>query len=236
MGQGMCAGLRDALNIAWKLDLVLRGLVPDDLLDTIGSERQSHNEWIINLAVEMGRLSCQLDPAVAAERDASMRAAGAIPPLQFAPLSEGLIRRERDGSAAPLAGRLSVQGHVAANGHEGRFDDVVARGFVLVAAEGDPSADLSPEQAAALDALEATVVSLDDLDDLDGRLTAWLSAHGAHAVLIRPDFYVFGSAATANDVPALVEDLRIQLMVNKREDTRWRTSPQRSSPSSTTST
>jgi 2-polyprenyl-6-methoxyphenol hydroxylase-like FAD-dependent oxidoreductase/catechol 2,3-dioxygenase-like lactoylglutathione lyase family enzyme len=225
LGQGLCAGLRDALNIAWKLDLVLKGLAADALLDTIGPERQTHNEWIINLAVEMGRVSCQLDPAAAAERDASMRAAGEMPPLQFAPLSEGLIRHERGGSAAPLAGQLSVQGCFAANGREGRFDDVVARGFVLIAAEGDPSADLTSEQAAVLEALETTVVSLEDLDDLDGRLTAWLSGHSAHAVLIRPDFYVFGSAATACDVPALVEDLRIQLMLNKREDTHMADEP-----------
>src|SRR5204862_3942833 len=50
MGQGLCAGMRDALNIAWKLDLVLRGLAREELLDTVGAERQAQNEWIINLA------------------------------------------------------------------------------------------------------------------------------------------------------------------------------------------
>ena len=38
-GQGMCAGLRDAANLAWKLDLVLRGPRPRALLDTYASER-----------------------------------------------------------------------------------------------------------------------------------------------------------------------------------------------------
>src|SRR4029450_8827214 len=47
LGQGLCAGLRDAANLAWKLDLVLRGLASDGLLDTVTEERQPHNEWVI---------------------------------------------------------------------------------------------------------------------------------------------------------------------------------------------
>ena len=40
LGQGLCSGLRDAANVAWKLDLVLRGLAPERLLDTVDTERQ----------------------------------------------------------------------------------------------------------------------------------------------------------------------------------------------------
>ena len=42
LGQGMCSGIRDAANLAWKLDLVLRGLAPDGLLDTYQEERAPH--------------------------------------------------------------------------------------------------------------------------------------------------------------------------------------------------
>jgi hypothetical protein len=47
--------------------------------------------------------------------------------------------------------------------------------------------------------------------DVDGRLTEWLGRHGAHAVLVRPDFYVFGSVASPAGLPSLVDDLRGRL-------------------------
>ena len=62
----------------------------------------------------------------------------------------------------------------------------------------------------------STVASLDPgapagVRDLDGRLTDWLGRHGAHAVLVRPDFYVFGSAASPAELPSLFDDLRERL-------------------------
>ncbi len=98
LGQGLCSGLRDAANVAWKLDLVLRGVAEEALLDTVEAERQPQNEWVINLAVELGRVLCELDVGVAAERDAALRAAGAPPAPEFAPLTGGLLRRGADGA------------------------------------------------------------------------------------------------------------------------------------------
>ena len=224
LGQGLCSGLRDAANLAWKLDLVLRRLAPAELLDTIDSERQPQNEAIIRLAIELGRVLCQLDPQAAAERDAMLRQVEAPPPLDLPPLSDGLLHRPGDGRSDPLAGSLSVQGVVRRGGREGRFDDVVGRGFQLIVAGGDPLAALSSDQRALIDALDMSVASLDPaapggVRDVDGRLMAWLTDHEAHAVLVRPDFYVFGSCRSAGELPELLDDLRSQLQLTIRPTT-----------------
>jgi hypothetical protein len=218
LGQGLCSGLRDAANVAWKLDLVLRGLAPERLLDTVDTERQPQNEAVIRLAIELGKVLCQLDPQVAAERDAMLRQAGPPPPLELASLDEGVLHQPASGRSEPLAGALSVQGLVARAGRRGRFDDVVGRGFQLIVADGDPLAELSGEQRALIDTLDMAVASLDPaapqgVRDADGRLTGWLAEHGAHAVLVRPDFYVFGSASSPSELPELLEDLRAQLQM-----------------------
>jgi 2-polyprenyl-6-methoxyphenol hydroxylase-like FAD-dependent oxidoreductase/catechol 2,3-dioxygenase-like lactoylglutathione lyase family enzyme len=216
LGQGLCSGLRDAANLAWKLDLVLRGVASAELLDTIDPERMPQNEWVIRVAIELGRVLCELDPQAAARRDAALRAAHEPPPLELAPLEGGMIRRGSEQSPDPLAGKLSVQGLVAADGLRGRFDDVVGRGWALIAAAGDPLEHLDAGQRALLRSLDASVASLragapGGITDVDGRLTRWLNEFGVHAVVVRPDFYVFGSAASPADLPTLVSDLAAQL-------------------------
>ena len=149
LGQGLCSGLRDAANLAWKLDLVLRGLAARELLDTIDPERQPQNEAIIRLAIELGKVLCQLDPQAAAERDAMLRQVDAPPPLELPPLSGGALHRPAGAGSDPLAGVLSVQGMVRRAGREGRFDDVVGRGFQLIVAGGDPLASAFERAACA---------------------------------------------------------------------------------------
>jgi 3-(3-hydroxy-phenyl)propionate hydroxylase len=42
------------------------------------------------------------------------------------------------------------------------------------------------------------------LQDVDGDLTRWFAAHQAAAVLLRPDFYVYGIAHDAPDLRRLI--------------------------------
>jgi 2-polyprenyl-6-methoxyphenol hydroxylase-like FAD-dependent oxidoreductase len=46
-GQGMNTGMQDACNLAWKLALVVRGLVPDSLLDSYSAERSPVAEQVL---------------------------------------------------------------------------------------------------------------------------------------------------------------------------------------------
>ncbi|WP_426574910.1 bifunctional 3-(3-hydroxy-phenyl)propionate/3-hydroxycinnamic acid hydroxylase [Aquihabitans sp. McL0605] len=110
-GQGMCSGLRDAANLAWKLDLVLTGTSSPDLLDAYEVERTDNVRAVIDFSMELGRVICITDPAEAAERDTLMAggvdgdAVAAPPPLPG--VTGGLVH---DGD--PLHGLLFAQGRV----------------------------------------------------------------------------------------------------------------------------
>ena len=161
MGQGMCTGIRDAFNLAWKLDLVLRGIGTDRLLDTYTPERRPQSESIVRLSMEMGRISCERDPAAAAERDAALRAVESAPPPILLPgLTDGVVGRNGTGDATPMAGELSVQGTVREGSREGRFDDVVGTGWIVLTVAGNPRDGLTGEQLSFLDALGARFASL----------------------------------------------------------------------------
>ena len=207
LGQGMCSGIRDAANLAWKLDLVVRGLAGDTLLDTFTSERRPHTEALIGISTTMGSVVCVSNPDHAAGRDAAFRSGEFVPPpIEAPPLGPGLS----------AGGRLSVQGEVVAGGRRGRLDDVVGRGFVLIADGHDPRALLGPDETAFIERLDAKLVQLggdgpDAIADADGRMTAWLRREHLAAALVRPDYYVFGGAESAAEIPGLVSELQARL-------------------------
>jgi flavoprotein hydroxylase len=208
-GQGMCSGIRDAANLAWKLDLVLREIAPTRLLDTYSSERRAHVQHAIAMSVELGKVICVTDPDEAAKRDAFMTGQGAdpakiLPPLPPLTLTDGVIYRNPQGSPAPGAGTLTPQPQVTVAGRAGLLDDVVGPGFVLLCAD-DPQSYLADEENEFLDVLVTNRVVVDSPRQL---LPLGMECEAA---LIRPDHYLFGSATRMADLPAIVNDLRKQL-------------------------
>jgi len=218
-GQGACSGLRDSMNLSWKLDLVLRGVAPIELLDSYMVERRPHVHQITAWAIEVGKIACTRDPEIAAQRDAVLRSGQTPPPSIDAPkVTTGILHRTAGGELAPAAGELSPQGTVERDGRRGRFDDVVGWGFTLIARGTDPLSVLSADQQAFLEELHCIPVALggsepNSVIDAGGEYDAFFTHNGVEAVLVRPDFTVFGGAATLAELPAVVDDLREQLGV-----------------------
>jgi flavoprotein hydroxylase len=226
-GQGMCSGFRDAANLAWKLDLVLAGRADAGLLDSYGEERRAHVRHAVTMSVELGKVICVVRPAAAADRDAAMltaRERGIDPPAArraaVHPLETGLLHRDADGRPARHAGAATPQARVAAAGRTGLFDDVVGLGFVLLATV-DPAAVLGERRLSALAAAGARVVRVRStgtedagphtVADVDYVYLPYLAALGSVAVLVRPDFYLFGAARDEPGLRELVDDLVRQL-------------------------
>jgi len=99
MGQGMCSGLRDDFNLAWKLNLVLDGRADASLLDTYQTERAPHVSDIIDLSMFLGRMICQPDVAEAAARDQMFLGGQAPPPPPFPRLTAGLLDAQAPAAA-----------------------------------------------------------------------------------------------------------------------------------------
>jgi 2-polyprenyl-6-methoxyphenol hydroxylase-like FAD-dependent oxidoreductase len=217
MGQGMCSGIRDAKNLTWKLDLVLRGITGDELLDTYEREREPHTrDWTV-ISLEAGKIPCTLDPQIARERDEKFRS-GWLPPMpNFPKLETGILQAgDRPGG---LAGQLSLQAPVERNGRVDLFDNHFSpRGFTIISTVADPRSVLDQRQIAFLEKLRTTFAYIGpraagnvDAVDIDRTYTDYFDSHGIAAVINRPDFYVFGAAAEMSDLPALVDQLIEQL-------------------------
>jgi 2-polyprenyl-6-methoxyphenol hydroxylase-like FAD-dependent oxidoreductase len=214
MGEGMCTGIRDANNLAWKLDLVLRGLAAADVLQSYTTERLPFVHHSVNVSVEMGKVSCLLDPMAAAGRDAVMRSAMAPPPPAPPRMLGPLVNA--DASDA-LAGSLSVQGTLEGDDSVARrADGVLGAGFTLIVRTGDPLATIDAETLTWFGSVGGTIATLDPtvegfIRDADGRLTRWMDSHGVAVVLSRPDQYVYGSSPRNEGTSALLNQLRVSL-------------------------
>jgi len=217
MAEGMCSGLRDANNLAWKLDLVLRGIASDTLLVTYTSERRHQNEALVGISMEMGKVSCVLDVAAAAARDAAFRSGQVPPPARRPGLGDGVLHHPVDGND-PVAGWPAVQGRVAGPWGTGLTDEVVGAGFAVICAVGDPRQLLDHDHLEFLDHIGAHLFTLDPsipgaLRDVDGALLGWLTSYRLEAVISRPDFYAFGGVPYVSQLPELIDDLRKQLLL-----------------------
>jgi 2-polyprenyl-6-methoxyphenol hydroxylase-like FAD-dependent oxidoreductase len=200
-GQGMCAGLRDASNLAWKLDLVLDGHAAPGLLATYDQERRPSADAAIEFSMELGKVICVPDPAEAAARDEGMASMydGGISEVPGLPgIASGLI-----AVGAPLAGEVFPQGE-----RDGRlFDDVHGVGWRLVTIDPDGTG-LDPVLVAWFESIGGAVIrATDSAADLVG----WFEKHGVRWALQRPDFNLFGTATDRDGATALVVDLRGQL-------------------------
>ncbi|MFB6549447.1 bifunctional 3-(3-hydroxy-phenyl)propionate/3-hydroxycinnamic acid hydroxylase [Streptomyces sp. NPDC056405] len=222
-GQGMCSGMRDAINLAWKLDLVLAGRADADLLDTYTSERSEHVQHAIGMSMALGQVICVLDPEDAAARDKRMIAAGAdpqhaLPPTPPPVLGDGVLKRAPDGSRARGVGHLSPQYEVTYEGRTALLDDLTGGGFTVLTDGPGPLQALDAADREFLTGIGASVVPLHAesapaegyLDAPDGYLPH-MREYGHVAAVIRPDFYLFGAAADGPGLKDLIGQLRGQL-------------------------
>lgn len=179
MGQGMCAGIRDAANLGWKLALCAKGLAEPALLDSYQDERIPHVRAFIETAVRLGGLINALDGKGALDM-ASQNAKG----------------ETRMQTINPALGSSDLGGMLSADdAHRGklfdqptladgrRMDDVTGYGPVLVARNALP-ADIAPA---------VPVLSAAHHPALNGPMDAL----GVDAVLLRPDGYIAATASAA---------------------------------------
>ncbi len=180
IGQGLCAGLRDAMNLAWKLAGVVNGWLPEGALDTYERERVRHARYMIRFALAMGAAMTAGGEAGNLIRRVLVPRLHLIPGVRDkivdsttpALRSSALVHKAR---GRRLAGRLCPN-PVLAEGK--RFDEVIGPRFALIT-----SGVLSPPQQDEVRRRGAVVVPAHPGTEL----ALWLQAGRARAAVVRPD-------------------------------------------------
>ncbi len=202
MAQGMCAGIRDAQNLGWKLDRIVRGRSSPDLLDTYRSEREPHVRAFIELTVQMGRLINTTASALAAGNVAEAGGGRQKLAMLRPSLGPGLAV-----GASEWTGRLFPQPHLSTGE---RLDDRIGNRAALVLKPG--GGERLPAGATRRAAGEDIAV----VDDNAPELAEWFDSKGLAAAFLRPDRYILGVAADADSVAELMAAAAGNLPRNER--------------------
>jgi 3-(3-hydroxy-phenyl)propionate hydroxylase len=176
LGQGLCSGIRDAANLAWKLRLVADGRAADRLLDTYGEERMPHAAGVVAHAVDTGRLIDELSGRTPPQTGLDAAYGGSRP---FPILRGGMLQGDH-----PSVGRQFPQPTIGGQ----PLDQMLGDEFAIVVDGASIVADLD-ERWTSL----ARIVELPA-----GSIPMTLPPGGA--VIVRPDRYV---AAVVHDTEQL---------------------------------
>ncbi|MGY1875652.1 bifunctional 3-(3-hydroxy-phenyl)propionate/3-hydroxycinnamic acid hydroxylase MhpA [Nocardia gipuzkoensis] len=249
IGQGMNSGVRDADNLSWKLTAIIEHGAAPQILDSYESERRPHAEAMIDLSVLNKKLVSIDNKVLAAARDIGLTTALRVPGLggwirgaKMKPRPRfrrgaylGLPRRGLRGIEGTLAPQPEVRDY---DGRHRRLDEALGIGFAILGYGVDPRRAFGAGELAILRNLDAAFVTVyplggrpqgkpgegrDDVEDHTGTLTRWFGKAGLRTggvVVLRPDRFVFGTAAAGQGAPLIAELVR-QLGVSAQP----RTSP-----------
>ncbi len=214
-GQGMNSGVRDAVNLAWKLAAVARGELGPCLLDSYAVERPPHAWSLIRMALRIGSFMQPKSRGSARLMQGALRAISLYAPardyilqLKFKPkprFDAGFFVPDAAPNDAMRAGQLLVQPSVELpDGKRVLLDDVLGNSFACIgwsAAADEPALN---ETLAGLRANRLVILrkhkpfpevaplpaGMRIVRDCDGVLENLLDGIHAHALLLRPDRHV----------------------------------------------
>ncbi|MBW2245212.1 MAG: bifunctional 3-(3-hydroxy-phenyl)propionate/3-hydroxycinnamic acid hydroxylase [Deltaproteobacteria bacterium] len=208
LGQGLNAGFRDVINLAWKLPRVLDGSSDESLLETYAQERDGHARDLVEWAVAVGKLMEVLAATEAGEApegpSEDLQRSGYGQGRTVPPLRGGVVIEEQVGEGR-WTGNLFAQPTVETpDGEQVMLDELLGSGFAVV---GRAASDVAvpPASRAFLKSIGASTVSLAELKLQHGKFDSLFESHAV--AIVRPDRYVFG----VTDDEHSLEDLLARL-------------------------
>ena len=243
LGQGLCSGIRDAANLAWKLVHIKRCGFNAALLDSYRDERRPHVVAVVAAAKEFGEIVGELDMEKARARDATLTADLAAGRMEtrrqkFVPdLEAGILHFE---AGAPredqIAGALMPQPEVyAPDGSKRLLDDLVPMEWLYVTTGMEAQEWMEGMESFWNGIGGRRIVILPDSAQLpsneapdscstfppglvrhetDGRFARWCNRVGLAAVLVRPDRYIYAGGRKRIDLKASLRILAEKIRIS----------------------
>ena len=183
MGQGMCAGIRDASNLAWKIANCLRNKFNETLLNTYQSERSLNVKEYIETTMRMGEFvnaveSIQITDNIKSDNK-GIKSMQSIKPK----LGKGLgnLKDKNRGKTFP---QFKIKNNKTLDNNFSK------KGMIVL------SSDINPKTSKYYSILKAKNFS---------NVSRYLKNIKSKAILVRPDRFILASARSNKEVNMLLK-------------------------------
>lgn len=240
-GQGLNSGLRDVVNLCWKIAAAVKGWVNPSVIQSYDVERRGHATDLITLADNMGAVLGMTNPLMAGVRDWLFQAVDTVDSLRshllefkFKPkatITRGLVHHERpDLQDGDQVGQLFIQPFVQdADGQRVRLDEALGPWYAVLGYRTDPTQNLTEEDRAFWNRMETRFIQVNRsrsgrgrghplaaegivcVEDVDNRLGNWFASVRDPIVIVRPDRFV-AAITTVQRLPEVLVKLQRQLV------------------------
>jgi len=226
-GQGMNGGMKDAVNLAWKLVAVLRGRAADTILDSYQTERAPVVRRMVEVSRRLGSIIMPTGQIAAAARDAVFAClnlsnrfrsfigrGGVLPPPEIR--RSALTGSGRDA----VIGQMVPQPTVSSPQGSAMLDEYLSCHQWLALGIGvDPVSMLSRRDLGILDALGARFICINgtgmdsktlSVKSSDSDFADWIRRHDVSGLLVRPDRFIAQRLDRNRDLSALAPFALVQ--------------------------
>ena len=178
MGQGMCAGIRDASNLAWKISLCIKNKHSENFLDTYQTERFSNAKEYIETTMRMGEFvnavgSDKITDNISSKPDGTKKMESIKPKLGLG------LGNKKDKNRGKVFPQLKMK-----NGKT--LDDKFSTSPLVLL-----SSELKKQKS------KSKIPIISDKEVVG--LSSVLKSYNAKAVIVRPDRFILKTCKTTKD-------------------------------------
>jgi len=207
-GQGMCSGIRDVQNLAWKLHLVLNKQAASTLLHTYQQERYPHVLAMTKGAMTIGKVVQTQNKYVGAWVKMVFSLAQNWSYLKHLLYTLGVrkhaLQKGIIGKHKHLRGQLFIQPLITNKQRQiTLLDNVLSHRFVLLSKVEVPPTIIQQLSRLPVDFYHFPT-HFSDFNDI---LQSWFTKNKVDFVLLRPDSYIF-DAGNMRILPEVINHLR----------------------------
>ena len=208
-GQGLSSGIRDVINLCWKLNLVINHSLNQNMLETYQIEREMHLEETIKSSIALGKLIDSLGMAYrkkipladAVAPEAREQAFGGSKSNLSKDMNPGIYFNSLEHN---YTGKLLPKFKLKNKSEkEIDFDELLCGQFTIIS-DGNIKKHLNKESIKLYRGLGAKFINIRDYSFKNSEFREMASFGN---IILRPDLFIYGVTDSENDL----QDLSIQL-------------------------